>query len=80
CREFLAWETAEVRAEWIAQAPETTRTRLRLVLDVVAERGYSIERMTDDHVAMVDALSSLDTMSDGLRAKVGDLLTELSVI
>lgn len=80
CREFIAWEPAEARSEWIAQAPEPTRTRLRMVLDVIAERGYSIERMTDDHVAMVEALSSLDTMSESLRARVGDLLTELSVI
>ncbi|MYR06822.1 helix-turn-helix domain-containing protein [Gordonia sp. SID5947] len=80
CREFIAWESSESRADWIARAPEATRSRLRRVLDVIADRGYSIERMTDDHVAMVDALSSLDTMSDGLRAKVGDLLTELSVI
>ncbi|AZG45838.1 IclR family transcriptional regulator [Gordonia insulae] len=80
CREFIAWEPEDIRATWIAQAPEATRTRLRMVLDVIVERGYSIERMTDDHVAMVDALSSLDSMSDRLRAKVGDLLTELSVI
>ena len=36
--------------------------------------------MTDDHVAMVEALSSLDTMSERLRSRVGDLLTELSII
>ncbi|WP_238422234.1 IclR family transcriptional regulator [Gordonia sp. 'Campus'] len=80
CREFIAWDPPEARSEWVAQAAESTRTRLRLVLDVVAERGYSIERMTDDHVAMIEALSSLDTMSETLRARVGDLLTELSVI
>lgn len=80
CREFIAFEPARVRAEWLGTAPLATRDRLREVLDVVADRGYSIERMTDDHVAMVEALSSLDTMSEHLRSRVGDLLTELSVI
>ncbi|MBR7191322.1 helix-turn-helix domain-containing protein [Gordonia sp. JH63] len=80
CREFIAFDPDDARSNWIGQAAESTRTRLGMVLDVVAERGYSIERMTDDHVAMIEALSSLDTMSDTLRARVGDLLTELSVI
>ena len=80
CREFVAWDPAEARDAWIAQAAEPTRTRLRMILDVIAERGYSIERMTDDHAAIIDALNSLDTMSENLRSRVGDLLTELSVI
>ncbi len=80
CREFIAFDPDDARSDWVGQAAESTRTRLRMVLDVVADRGYSIERMTDDHVAMIEALSSLDTMSDTLRARVGDLLTELSVI
>ncbi|MFC9978491.1 helix-turn-helix domain-containing protein [Gordonia sp. NPDC127522] len=80
CREFIAFDPDDARSTWIGQAAESTRTRLGMVLDVVAERGYSIERMTDDHVAMIEALSSLDAMSDTLRARVGDLLTELSVI
>ncbi|MBD0861794.1 helix-turn-helix domain-containing protein [Gordonia sp. zg691] len=80
CREFIAWDSADSQAAWIAQAAESSRTRLRMVLDVVAERGYSIERMTDDHAAIIGALGSLDTVSDTLRARVGDLLTELSLI
>lgn len=80
CREFIAFEPEHIRSAWLARAPQATRARLRDVLDVVAQRGYSIERMTDDHVAMVEALSSLDTMSERLRSRVGDLLTELSII
>ncbi|MDV7174170.1 helix-turn-helix domain-containing protein [Gordonia amicalis] len=79
-REFIAWDSAQAQAAWIARAPESSRTRLRLALDAVAERGYSIERMTADHGAIIDALGSLDTVSDSLRARVDDLLTELSVI
>ncbi len=80
CREFIAYESAESQAAWIAQAPDSIRSRLRQVLQTVAERGYSIERMTDDHVAMIEALGTLDSVSDRLRARVGDLLTELSAI
>ncbi|MEE3849539.1 helix-turn-helix domain-containing protein [Gordonia sp. LSe1-13] len=80
CREFIAYESVESQAAWIAQAPDTIRARLRTVLDAVSERGYSIERMTDDHVAMIEALGTLDSVSDRLRARVGDLLTELSAI
>ncbi|MEO9326771.1 IclR family transcriptional regulator [Gordonia aurantiaca] len=80
CREFVAFDPPEDREAWIARAAESTRTRLRMALDVVAERGYSIERMTDDHVAVIEALGSLDTVPETLRSRVGDLLTELSVV
>ncbi|GAC68438.1 IclR family transcriptional regulator [Gordonia soli] len=79
-REFITWASADVRAAWIEQAPASARTRLTMVLDAIRERGYSIERMTDDHAAMIDALSSLDTVSDRLRTRVGDLLTELTIV
>ncbi|SDU63116.1 IclR family transcriptional regulator [Gordonia westfalica] len=80
CREFIAWDPSDARDAWISQAAEPTRTRLRIVLDVIADRGYSIERMTDDHAAIIEALNSLDAMPETLRTRVGDLLTELSVI
>ncbi|WP_131734904.1 IclR family transcriptional regulator [Gordonia paraffinivorans] len=80
CREFVAFDPPADREAWVARASESSRTRLRVVLDVVAERGYSIERMTDDHVAVIEALGSLDTMPETLRNRVGDLLTELSVV
>ncbi|MEE4023469.1 helix-turn-helix domain-containing protein [Gordonia sp. PKS22-38] len=80
CREFIACESAETQAAWLAQAPDTIRPRLQTVLHTIAERGYSIERMTDDHVAMIEALGTLDSVPDRLRSRVDDLLTELSAI
>ncbi|MGC5248162.1 helix-turn-helix domain-containing protein [Gordonia sp. DT219] len=82
CREFIAWEPAEVRAEWIAQAPVALRTRLGLALDAVRERGASIERMTDDHVAVLTALNSLErtAVPQGVRSQVGELLGHLTAI
>lgn len=82
CREFIAWEPAPIRAEWIARAPATLRTRLGLALDAVRERGASIERMTDDHVAVMAALDSLERahVPDGVRSQVGELLGQLTAI
>lgn len=80
CREFIAWSAPEVRETWIERAAPASRTRLRLVLDDIRTRGYSIERMSSDHLAMIDALGSLDNVSDALRIRVGDLLSELTVI
>lgn len=79
-REFIAWESEADRASWLDRAHTPSRTRLSLVLDAVRARGYSIERMTDDHVAMVDALGAIDSMSETLRTRVGDLLAELTTI
>ncbi|MET9199169.1 helix-turn-helix domain-containing protein [Gordonia sp. NPDC003585] len=80
CREFIAWSSPTDRTQWIEQAPASVRTRLAIVLDEIRERGYSIERLTPDHIAMIDALSSLDGVSDSLRSRVGDLLSELGDI
>ncbi|GEE01191.1 hypothetical protein nbrc107696_16370 [Gordonia spumicola] len=80
CREFVAWSTPLAREAWIARAPEAERPRLRDVLDEVRDRGYSIERITDGHRAVIDALSALDSVPPPLRARVGSLLTELSAI
>ncbi|MFW0789148.1 IclR family transcriptional regulator [Gordonia sp. CPCC 205333] len=79
-REFFAWSTPAEQDEWISQAPAALRTRLRLALTAVAERGYSIERMSDDYVALMDALNSLGTASDSLRSRMSDILTELTTI
>ncbi|NMO04452.1 helix-turn-helix domain-containing protein [Gordonia sp. TBRC 11910] len=79
-REFFAWASHAEQDAWIAKAPAALRTRLRLALSAIAERGYSIERMTDDYVAVTDALNSLDSVSDSLRSRMGDLLTELTTI
>ncbi|MGV9713888.1 helix-turn-helix domain-containing protein [Gordonia sp. NPDC003424] len=80
CREFVADAPADERAAWIAAAPAAVRTRLDLVLTTIAERGYSIERRADEHLALLDALPSLSTASDQLRSRVGDILAELTRI
>lgn len=79
-REFLAWSDDDVRERWIELAPEADRPRLRSVLAEVRSRGYSIERITDGHRAVIDALSDLTSVPSDLRAKVGGLLSELSVV
>lgn len=80
CREFVASAPADERAVWLAAAPAAVRARLDLVLATVRERGYSIERMSDEHMAMLEALPSLPTTSDRLRSRVDDLLAELTRI
>lgn len=80
CREFMAWAPPAEREAWIAQAAAGTRTRLALALDAIRERGYSIERVTNDHAQVVAALDSIDGVSEGLRSRVGDLLAELATI
>ncbi|MFW0796656.1 helix-turn-helix domain-containing protein [Gordonia sp. CPCC 205515] len=80
CREFITGASAADRAAWIASAPASVRTRLDLVLTAVANRGYSVERMTDEHLTMLDALPALSSASDQLRSRVGDLLAELTRI
>lgn len=79
-REFFAWATADERDRWISRAPAALRTRLQCALSAVADRGYSIERMSDDYVALADAVNSLGTVSDSLRARMGDMLAELTTI
>ncbi|MFW0787039.1 helix-turn-helix domain-containing protein [Gordonia sp. CPCC 206044] len=80
CREFVAWEPEVIRSQWVAQASAATRTRLDLVLEAIRRRGYSIERMTDEHLALIETLTAIDTMPDRLRSQATDLLTELTVI
>ncbi|GED96837.1 putative transcriptional regulator, IclR family protein [Gordonia crocea] len=80
CREFLAWEPPAVQEAWIELAPDADRARLRLVLPAVAERGYSIERVADEHRAVIDALTTMSSVPASLRHRVGALVSELSVI
>lgn len=80
CREFVAWSEPAVREAWIARAPETDRPRLRAVLAEIRHRGYSIERITDGHRAVIDTLAGLDSVPSTLRERVGGLLAELSAI
>ncbi|WP_240194006.1 MULTISPECIES: helix-turn-helix domain-containing protein [unclassified Gordonia (in: high G+C Gram-positive bacteria)] len=80
CREFVAWSEPATREAWIASAAESDRARLRAALTEIQSRGFSIERITDGHRAVIDALSALDSVPTALRARVGSLLTELSAI
>ncbi|MGV9670010.1 MarR family transcriptional regulator [Gordonia sp. NPDC003504] len=82
CREFVAWETPEARAAWIARAPAALRTRLGLALDAVRARGVAIERMTDEHVTLLTALDSLDStdLPAGMRRQMGEILSHLTAI
>lgn len=80
CREFVAWSDDDTRAAWLELAPADQRPRLTAVLDAVRDRGYSIERITDDHRAIIDALGSLGEMPAGLRSRMADLVSELSAI
>lgn len=80
CREFVAWSDVSDREAWIHRAPESDRPRLRAVLAEVRRRGYSIERITDDHRSVIDALTGLDVVPGTLRGRVRDLLGELSTI
>lgn len=80
CREFVAWSDAAVRHAWINRAPESDRRRLHAVLTEVRHRGYSVERITDDHRSVIDALTGLDTVPGALRDQVRTLLGELSTI
>lgn len=79
-REFFAWADADDRDAWVDRAPAALRTRLRLALAAVADRGYSIERMSDDYVAFADAVNSLGTVSDSLRSRMADILADLTTI
>lgn len=80
CREFLAWESPATRERWVAAAAPDEQERLRQVLATVAERGYSIERVADEHRAVIDALTTMASVPPALRHRVGALVGELSAI
>jgi DNA-binding IclR family transcriptional regulator len=52
------------------------------VLEAICDRGYAVERLTNDHAEMIDALASLrdSPVSDTLRSRVAGLLAELTTI
>lgn len=80
CREFIAWEDDAARTDWLDRAEPRDRDRLRSALAEITERGYSIERITDGHRAVIDALADLDAVPAGLRGRVRDLAGELSTV
>jgi len=80
CREFIAWADDDTRAAWLNRAPADQRPRLTAVLGAIRERGYSIERITDHHRAIIDALGDLDEMPAQVRARMVDLVSELTAI
>ncbi|MFT3899090.1 MAG: helix-turn-helix domain-containing protein [Gordonia sp. (in: high G+C Gram-positive bacteria)] len=80
CREFLAWEPADVQQRWLGRARPEDRDRLRRVLTAVADRGYSVERITDEHRAVMDSLAEMSSVPASLRSRVGALVSELAAI
>lgn len=82
CREFVAWAAEPERQRWLAAAEDTTRERLRTVLDAVRDRGYSVERLADESARMLDMLASLrdSPVTDSVRSTLGDVLAELITI
>ncbi|MGB3303660.1 IclR family transcriptional regulator [Gordonia sp. (in: high G+C Gram-positive bacteria)] len=80
CREFVAWARPTERTHWLSQAPVDQRPRLDAVLTAIADRGYSIERITGNHRAIIDTLGDLDEMPAHLRERMSELVSELSAI
>lgn len=80
CREFVAWADDDTRTDWLNQAPADQRPRLSETLSAIRERGYSIERITDHHRSIIDALGALDEVPAQLRSRMVDLVSELSAI
>lgn len=80
CREFVAWADDSAREAWLNRSPDDQRPRLIAALDAIRDRGYSIERITDDHRAIIDALNGLAEAPSGLRSRMADLVSELSAI
>lgn len=80
CREFVAWSPADERAQWLGAAPAERRDRLEDVLTEVRSRGYSIERMTADHLAVLDALSNLESIPRYLRDRLGEMMNSLEEV
>ncbi|WP_227983045.1 helix-turn-helix domain-containing protein [Nocardia spumae] len=81
-REFTAWAPASERARWIADADPAHRQRLAQVLDAVRTRGYSVERLADESVPMLEALASLrhSPVTDPLRNRLGAMIADLITI
>lgn len=80
CREFVAWANPTDREQWLRQASADQRPRLTAVLKAIAARGYSIERITSHHRAIIDTLGNLEEMPQQLRARMSELVSELSAI
>ncbi|MEC3920138.1 IclR family transcriptional regulator [Nocardia sp. CDC160] len=81
CREFVAWAPDSERTAWLAAADPRHRPRLEAVLDAIAARGYSVERLADDSAPMLEALATLrhspvtDPLRHRLSAMIADLIT-----
>ncbi len=81
-REFVAWASDSERASWLAHADPAHRDRLVAVLDAVRARGYSVERLADDSVPMLEALAALrnSPVTDPLRNRLGAMIADLITI
>ncbi|WP_405498194.1 helix-turn-helix domain-containing protein [Nocardia sp. NBC_00511] len=81
-REFVAWAPRSERDAWLAAADPAHRPRLAAVLDAIAERGYSVERLADESAPMLEALATLrhSPVTDPLRHRLSAMITELITI
>ncbi|WP_308163298.1 helix-turn-helix domain-containing protein [Nocardia alni] len=81
-REFVAWAPDSERAAWLAHADPAHRDRLVAVLEAVRARGYSVERLADDSVPMLEALAALrnSPVTDPLRNRLGAMIADLITI
>lgn len=81
CREFIAWAPESERETWLQAADPRHHPRLTAVLDVIAARGYSVERLADESAPMLEALGALrhspvtDPLRHRLSAMIADLIT-----
>lgn len=82
CREFVAWAEDAERRRWLDAADAATRPRLTAVLDAIRVRGYAVERLADESARMLDIIASLrdSPVTDPVRSRLGDVLTELITI
>lgn len=81
-REFLAWAPEAERRTWLGHADPAHRDRLVAVLDAIRDRGYSVERLADDSVPMLEALAALHNspVTDPLRNRLGAMIADLITI
>jgi DNA-binding IclR family transcriptional regulator len=81
-REFVAWAPDSEREAWLADTDPAHRGRLVAVLDAVRARGYSVERLADDSVPILEALTALrnSPVTDPLRNRLGAMIADLITI
>lgn len=82
---FAAWAPDEERERWLGRAEAVNPAlgdRLRRVLPVIAERGYSLERFDSASASVFEALALLqdDVLGDAVREVLGRVLATLTQV